>query len=268
MKKSFLTLLALFIILNSCGKSDKYVLIETAYGNIKVKLYKETPQHQENFIKLTKDGFYDGLLFHRVIRNFMIQGGDPASRDAKPGVQLGAGDPGYTIPAEFNKQFFHKKGALSAARQGDAMNPEKRSSGSQFFIVQGKTFTQEELQSLQQSKNSGRKQKIFSRLYNENKDELTKLRSEGSVEAFNVRIAELQEKAEAEAKLGEEYVFSPEQIKAYTGIGGYPSLDNEYTVFGEVVEGLDVIDKIAAVETDQRNRPLQDVKFKITVVKK
>jgi len=267
-KLVFLVLLAFLMIFTSCGKSDKYVLIETEYGNIKVRLYKETPLHQENFIKLAKQGYFDGLLFHRVIQNFMIQGGDPKSKNAQPGIRLGSGDPGYTIPAEINQQFFHKKGALSAARQGDEINPEKRSSGSQFFIVQGKTFTKEEIEAMQQSKNSKRAGAIFHRLFNEKKEEMMKLRQEGKNEEFDVRIAGLQEKAEAEAKQAGDYLFSPEQIGAYTTIGGYPSLDNEYSVFGEVVEGLEVIDKIAAEATDQHDRPVKDIKFKVTVTRK
>jgi cyclophilin family peptidyl-prolyl cis-trans isomerase len=244
------------------------VLIETACGNIKLRLYKETPLHQENFIKLARQGYFNGLSFHRVIQNFMIQGGDPESRNAQPAVRLGSGNPGYTIPAEINRQFFHKKGALSAARQGDNVNPEKRSSGSQFFIVQGKTFTKEELGAIQQSKNAKRVELIFHRLFTENKEEFMRLRQEGKNEEFEVCIAELQEKAEAEAKQVGDFAFSPEQIEAYTTLGGYPSLDNEYTVFGEVVEGLDVIDKIADEATDQYDRPLKDIKFTITVVRK
>lgn len=267
-KTTVLIFLASLFILGSCVKSDKYVLIETNYGNMKVKLYKETPKHQKNFIKLAKQGYFDGMLFHRVIQNFMIQGGDPESKNAKQGDQLGSGGPGYTIPAEFNQQFFHKKGALSAARQPDDVNPEKESSGSQFFIVQGKQFPKEEIENLQQSKNSGRTGLVFRRLFNEKKDEIMKLRQDGKDDEFNIRIAELQEKAEAEAKLVADYIFSPEQIEAYSTIGGYPSLDNEYTVFGEVVEGLEVIDKIAAQGTDLANRPMQDVKFKITVIEK
>ncbi len=268
MKKTTILILILMPMVYSCHNSDKYILIETEYGNMKVKLYKETLKHQQNFIKLAKQGYFDGLLFHRVIQNFMIQGGDPGSGNAKPGQQLGSGGPGYTIPAEFNQKFFHKKGALSAARQPDNVNPEKQSSGSQFFIVQGKTYTKEEIDNIQHSKNSGRAALIFRSLFNENKEEVMKLRQEGKEDEFNVRIAELQEKAREEAKQMGDYTFSPEQIEAYTTIGGYPSLDNEYTVFGEVVEGLEVIDKIAAVETDPHDRPVTDVKLKVTVVRK
>lgn len=192
-------------------KKETMVIISTDYGDMKIKLYDETPLHRDNFIKLAKEGFFDGLLFHRVIPQFMIQGGDPTSRDAKPGQQLGAGGPGYTIPAEFNPNFIHKKGALSAARQGDQVNPKRASSGSQFYIVQGRTASAQELQ-------------------------------RGGIQ------------------------YTPEQIKVYAEQGGTPFLDGQYTVFGEVVEGLDVIDKIAAVRTAPGDRPIEDVKFTVKVV--
>lgn len=195
---------------------EHMVLIKTSFGNMKVKLYNETPQHRDNFIKLVKDSFYKDLLFHRVIAGFMIQGGDPDSRNAAPEKQLGMGGPGYTVPAEILPQFHHKKGALSAARLGDNMNPTKKSSGSQFYVVQGQKYTVEQLQQMEPYK--GKK-------------------------------------------------FTPEEIETYTTIGGTPHLDGQYTVFGEVVEGLDVIDKIAAVQTDPRtNRPVSDVKMDIQIV--
>lgn len=191
-----------------------YVNISTSYGDMLVKLYNETPKHRDNFIKLVKEGYYNDLLFHRVIKDFMIQGGDPDSRNAGPNVQLGAGGPNYKIPAEIIPGLYHKKGALAAARQGDQVNPQKMSSGSQFYIVQGKKSSPAELEQL-------------SRGYGIN--------------------------------------FSPEQKEVYSTIGGTPFLDNSYTVFGEVVKGLDVIDKIAAVKTMYGDRPAVDVKMKITM---
>jgi len=270
MKKIFFLILfvSLFSSCSTGNKGDKYVLIETDYGNMKIRLYKETPLHQENFLKLARQGYFDGMLFHRVIKNFMIQGGDPNSKNAKPGERLGAGDPGYTIPAEFNQKFFHKRGVLSAAREPDNVNPKKESSGSQFFIVQGRKFTKDEITDIQNKKNSARTGLIYRRLFNEKKAELMKLRQEGKQDEFNLQMADIQENAEKEAKQMPEYTFSPEQIEAYTTIGGYPTLDNEYTVFGEVVEGLDVVDKIAAVETDPADRPLKDIRFKMKIVKK
>lgn len=199
------------------ASKDTYVKIETSMGNIVVKLYNETPKHRDNFIKLVREGVYDGLLFHRVIKNFMIQGGDPNSRTAKPGQMLGDGTLGYTIPAEFVQGLYHKKGALAAARQGDQVNPKKESSSCQFYIVQGDKWTLDRLKMLEQ-------------------------------------------------RMGK--TFSDEQIKMYTTVGGTPFLDGDYTVFGEVVEGLDVVDKIAAVQCGAADRPVQDVTMKMTIIEK
>jgi peptidyl-prolyl cis-trans isomerase B (cyclophilin B) len=192
------------------------VEIETDYGTMTVQLSNATPQHRDNFIKLAEEGFYDGTLFHRVIQGFMIQGGDPLSKNPQPGARIGTGGPGYTIPAEFVDTLFHVKGAIAAARQGDAVNPEKRSSGSQFYIVQGRTFTDEELASVESRKG---------------------------------------------------FRYSQEQREAYKTIGGTPFLDGDYTVFGKVIKGLEVIDKIAAVETNPGDRPKKDVKMKVRVIK-
>jgi len=193
----------------------KKILITTKFGEIKIKLYNETPKHRDNMIKLVSEKFYDGTLFHRVIKNFMIQGGDPDSKNAPAGKLLGNGGTGYTIPAEFNSKFFHKKGALAAARMGDNVNPTKASSGSQFYIVQGQIFTKDQLLSMEMS-------------------------------------------------LGKK--FTPQQIEAYTTIGGAPHLDGEYTVFGEVYEGLDIIDKIASVKTDKYDRPIEDISMTIKII--
>lgn len=189
-------------------EKEVMILIKTNQGDIKVKLYNETPYHRDNFIKLVSESFYDSLLFHRVIKDFMIQGGDPVSKGASSSAVLGSGGPGYTIPAEINPDLFHKKGALSAARTGDQMNPTRRSSGSQFYVVQGKVYTTAELDLYAQKMNT---------------------------------------------------VFTAEQIKAYTTIGGTPFLDGQYTVFGEVVEGLDIVDKIAATEIGANDRPKSDI---------
>ncbi len=192
------------------------VEIETEYGTMTVELSNATPQHRDNFIKLAEEGFYDGTLFHRVIKGFMIQGGDPLSKNEQPGAMIGTGGPGYTIPAEFVDSLYHIKGAIAAARQGDQVNPEKRSSGSQFYIVQGRTFTEEEL-------------------------------------------------AMVESRKG--FRYTQEQREAYKTLGGTPFLDGDYTVFGKVVKGLDVIDKIASVETNPGDRPKKDVKMKVRVIK-
>lgn len=204
-------------------KKQTKVLISTEYGDIKVVLFNETPKHRDNFIKLVKEGFYNDLLFHRVMNTFMIQGGDPDSKNAKEGVILGNGGPGYTIPAEFNSKFIHKKGALAAARQPDNVNPKKESSGSQFYIMQGAKHSKKEV------------------------DQITERRNQRRETPIN---------------------YSEEQYQTYANEGGKPHLDMDYTIFGEVVEGLEVIDKIAAVEVDRRNRPKKDIKMTMKIVRK
>jgi len=218
MKKILVYILPLLMLMIfSCGEKQKMVAIETSYGTMKVKLFDETPKHRDNFIKLAKEGFFDDLLFHRIIPGFMIQGGDPKSKGAPAGQPLGQGGPGYTIPAEFVDKYVHTKGMLSAARQGDQVNPKKESSGSQFYIVQGKIENDQMLDAMEKRK------------------------------AFK---------------------YTDEQRQAYKTVGGTPFLDKDYTVFGQVVEGLDVLDKIAAVKTEKRagDRPVEDVKMKIKVL--
>jgi cyclophilin family peptidyl-prolyl cis-trans isomerase len=265
----FLVFASLFVTL-SCGVSQKsketIVLIETEYGNIKIKLYDETPLHRDNFIKLTKDGFYTDLLFHRVIQGFMIQGGDPGSKNAEPGKMLGTGDLGYTIPAEINPKFFHRRGALAAARQGDDINPEKRSSASQFYILQGKVFSTAELDTLQAMMENNRKMSMWQAKFKLVEPELRKLGNEGKQDELMTKYNALKAEAFAEAAKLPSFKFSEEQRKAYTTVGGYPSLDNNYTVFGEVVEGMDVVDNIAKQPTDKFDRPQKDIKFKITIL--
>lgn len=192
------------------------IQIETSMGNMLVKLYHETPLHRDNILKLAEQGFYDDLIFHRVINNFMIQGGDPNSKNAASGAPLGSGGPSYTIPAEFNKNLIHKKGALAAARTGDQVNPEKKSSGSQFYIVHGNK---------------------------QNENAITRIEDQKG------------------------FKYTDEQKKIYAEQGGTPFLDMEYTVFGEVIDGLDVIDKIANTPTSRGDRPEKDVKMKIRVLK-
>ena len=192
------------------------VEIETEFGTMVAELFNGTPLHRDNFIKLAEEGYFDGTLFHRVIAEFMIQGGDPNSKDAAAGQPLGMGGPGYTVPAEMRDSLVHVKGALSAARMGDAGNPLKASSGSQFYIVQGKVLDANTLSRIEMSKGMH---------------------------------------------------YTPEQKELYMSIGGTPFLDREYTVFGRVIKGLDVLDKIAAVQKDPRDRPLKDVKMKIQVIK-
>ena len=227
------------------------VKLETSLGDIVVELYNETPQHRDNFVKLVKEGFYDGVLFHRVINNFMIQTGDPDSKTAGPDDLLGGGDPGYTIEAEFVfPKYFHKRGALAAARTGDQANPMRRSSGSQFYIVTGQVFGTEQLMGMLQAK----KQDIFRRLVMENQDKIKQLQENNDEAGIHALQDELIRQTEAEAQFDE-------LIEAYTTIGGTPHLDGQYTVFGEVVEGMDVVDKIQNTTTDRRDRPTVDIKI-------
>ncbi len=268
----FAFLIATFFIQTSCGNSTKKtsketkVKIETEYGDLIVKLYNQTPQHRDNFIKLAKEGFYDDLLFHRVINGFMIQGGDPDSKNAEAGKRLGGGDPGYTIPAEIDSSLFHKKGVLAAARRGGPGNPEKRSSGSQFYIVQGTVFTEGAIDTMEMKLNMQRQRSVMQKYFQGAQQELNQLKQEGDQDQLNIRVAEIREQANQEISKLPTLKISPERREIYTTIGGYPSLDNEYTVFGEIVEGLDVLDKIAGVETDQYDRPSEDIKMKVKVI--
>ena len=248
-------------------EKETMVVLTTEYGTMKIKLYNETPQHRDNFIKLIEKGFYNDLLFHRVIKDFMIQGGDPDSKNAPASKQLGAGDVGYTIPAEFvYPKYYHKKGALAAARQGDQVNPEKRSSGCQFYIVQGKVMNEVEIGQMEKNMLNKAKQNRFYQMADERSAEIQKLRAaqdkEGLMKLQNELIAQMEKEFE-----GKKIEMSAEMKKDYMTIGGTPFLDNEYTVFGEVVEGLEVIDAIAAVQTAPGDRPLKDLKMKIEVIK-
>ena len=261
-------LLAFCVLLVSCnlksnnknmGKEQK-VKIETSVGDIVIKLYNETPQHRDNFIKLVNDGTYEKTLFHRVIESFMIQAGDPDSKNAPKGKSLGSGDMGYTIPAEIvYPQLFHKKGALSSARLGDQVNPEKASSGCQFYIVTGNVYSEESILEMENQKNDAAVNVIFDRLAREHMKEIYKLRKAQDDEALYALQEDLVSRAEIEAGKQSPFAFTPEQVAAYTTVGGTPHLDQEYTVFGEVLEGLDIVEKIEKVETDRSDRPNEDV---------
>ena len=248
-------------------KPTPQVLISTSLGDIVVRLYDDTPAHRDNFLKLAREGFYDGTLFHRVIKNFMIQGGDPDSKNAEPGQQLGSGDVGYTLPAEFvYPTHYHKRGVLSAARQGDQVNPERRSSGCQFYIVWGDVYMPQQLQQFEQRQNQGRGQQIFDELAQQHMDSIRAMYARQDQAGLNKLQAQLAE--ETNKRLAEEpgFKFTEEQVDAYTVVGGTPHLDGQYTVFGEVVSGLDVIEKLQAVPTNDQDRPLQDVSMKVKVL--
>ena len=243
-------------------EKETVLKIETSMGDIKVKLYNETPKHRDNFIKLAKDGTYNGTLFHRVIKDIMVQAGDPESKNAPKGKMLGSGDVGYTVPAEFvYPKYFHKKGALSAARQGDEVNPKKESSGCQFYIVTGKVFNDSTLLNMEQQKNQNKVTEAFNALAQKHMKEIYKMRKANDQDGLYALQDTLFIQAEAEAAKQPDFHFTPEQIKAYTTVGGTPHLDGEYTVFGEVVEGMDIVDKIQQVKTDRSDRPEEDVKI-------
>ena len=249
-------------------ENETKLKIETSAGDIVVELYNETPRHRDNFIKLAQDGTYEGTLFHRVIKDFMIQAGDPESKNAPKGKMLGAGDMGYTIPAEFvYPKYFHKKGALSAARQSDNVNPEKASSGCQFYIVTGKVYSDSTLLDMERQMNQLRLNNAFQTLVQKNMKTIYKLRREGNQDGLLDLQDTLIAQAEAQVEKEEPFRFTPEQVQAYTTVGGTPHLDGEYTVFGEVLEGMDVVDKIQRVKTDRNDRPEEDVVIeKVTVL--
>jgi cyclophilin family peptidyl-prolyl cis-trans isomerase len=260
MNKTLAAIIIGISLLTSCkSEKDFLVTIRTPYGDMKAILYDETPKHKANFIKLAKDGFYDSILFHRVMKEFMIQGGDPDSKGAAKGAALGTGGPSYTVPAEFIKSLHHHKGALSAARQPDNVNSEKASSASQFYVVQGKVWTEEELtvdmnklgmaaqQLMQQPKYDSIKQLC-----------MNTYQSEGP-EAYGKLLVEMKDFISEVMKVKVTKDMSKERLDVYTSTGGTPHLDDEYTVFGKVVSGLEVIDKIAEQTVDRRNRPLEDI---------
>ena len=243
---------------------DAKVLISTSEGDIEILLYGATPKHQANFIKLASEGYYDGTLFHRVINEFMVQAGDPDSKGAPAGKALGQGGPGYQIDAEFvYPQYFHKRGALAAARTSDQINPERKSSGSQFYIVTGKVYSDAELAQMEQQMKGSAMQTVFYQLVAERRPQIMKMQQEGD----QAGLMKLQEEliALAEAKTPDAKLTA-EQREAYTTVGGTPFLDNQYTVFGEVTKGMDVVAKIEKTNTGANDRPTNDIKILSTKV--
>jgi peptidylprolyl isomerase len=258
-----------------CGAqthSKETILISTSLGNIKIKLFEETPLHKKNFLKLVRQGFYDSLLFHRVINSFMVQGGDPDSKRANDTILLGNGDVGYWIPAEINPKIYHKKGVLAAAREGDDINPKKESSGCQFYIVMGKKYDSLALQKAEIRVNREIITKInylvgFGGKSPELKSYYTRLFAQGKEDSLKIVVKQLTDAvSKAEYAKTKHYTWTPEQRKTYATLGGTPHLDNNYTIFGEVIEGLEVIDKIAAVKTNKNDRPKENIRMKITIV--
>ncbi len=268
-------LLAAMLLTSFTNKGNNkvtYVIIETKFGPIKAMLYNETPKHRDNFIKLVNEGFYDSLLFHRVIKNFMIQGGDPGSKNAPANKPLGSGGPGYKIDAEFVDGLFHKKGALAAAREGDQVNPEKQSSGSQFYIVMGQIINNEMLANFEEQINFPKRRQLVFDYVDKPENAAIKtladsLQRAQKFDEINQLFGNIAQQLEPEYQKLDLFHFTPQMIEAYTTVGGTPHLDNQYTVFGQVVEGLNIIDSIANVKTNRADRPIDDIIMKIKIVK-
>jgi len=258
--RHFFILPAIFLLI-ACnapdGNENTIVLIKTSLGDIRVKLYDNTPIHRDNFIRLVNMGFYEGITFHRVIKDFMIQAGDPATRSGLTKEQLDTLD-NYTIPSEFRRDHWHKKGALAAAREGNEANPEMRSSGTQFYIVQGKKLSEAEVTATGDRINNNMKQVLFSKLLREAAD---------SARLAGTPLEESQIQERASMKMFDylttvgEFKFPKEQIDSYINEGGVPRLDGTYTVFGEVIEGIEVVDRIAAAQTNAADKPVNDIKI-------
>lgn len=242
------------------------VKIETSLGNIIVRLYDETPIHRDNFLKLANDGFYNGTLFHRVIKNFMIQGGDPESKGAPAGKQLGSGDAGYTLPAEIKPGLFHKRGALAAARLGDEVNPKRDSSGCQFYIVWGEVMNAGKLAQMDKQMQMQAEQSYFNSLVQQHKAEILQLRKNRDQQGLIALQDHLIAETKAYCKENPAQGLTAEQKEVYSTIGGTPFLDGQYTVFGEVEEGLDIVEQIQNVATARGDRPKEDISMTVSVI--
>lgn len=242
------------------------VLIETNMGNITVLLYDETPEHAQNFMQLVNAAHFDGTLFYRVINNFIIQGGSSDSRNAPKGKHIGYGVSTCIINSEFNAQYYHKRGALCAPRQPDDVNLFKKSDVSQFYIVWGRIYSNEELDILENNHNKPIEIELKKKYYLPRKKELSELKATDP-NAFNNLLREIKNKIEVEYNSSDLKKFTAQQREIYTTIGGVPALDGEYTVFGEVVDGLAVVQNISHIKTDKNNRPYTDVKMKLRVLK-
>lgn len=241
--------------------------IKTTEGDIVIRLYDETPKHRDNFLKLAKNGYFNGTLFHRVIKDFMIQGGDPDSKNAPKGKILGTGGPDYTIPAEFvYPRYFHKRGALSAARTGDEVNPDRESSGSQFYIVWGKIYKPAELKQMERQMAMQQEQEVFNLLAKEHREEIMEFRRNRDQAGLQTLQEQLIEETKKICRQKGKPTFTTEQTEAYTTVGGTPFLDNQYTVFGEVEEGINVVERIQNRKTDRNDRPTEDVKMEAIAI--
>lgn len=273
-KKTCLILLFLLVSFSSeklfaQAKTNSIILIETNFGNIKLKLYKETPKHRKNFLQLIENKHFDGTLFYRVIKGFVLQGGSQDSRNASPGRQIGYGSSNRTIESEFLPQYFHKKGALSAPRQPDKVNIFKESDVSQFYITHGKVYTLDELKSMEKAINKPIRNQIVRRYLTPNKRKvLDSLKKAKKVKEFRAIAGKIKSSIAFDYESSpDKLIFTEAQKKAYTTVGGVPHLDKNYTVFGEVISGFEVMDKIANLKSDKHDRPYKDVKMKVRILK-
>ena len=264
----FLIIFGFLIFSFQSYSQSKVVEISTNMGNMKFRLYDDTPKHRDAFIELTKEGYYDGTLFYRVIKDFLIQGGSKSSRNAAPGKRIGYGDPDKTVDDEILKNHFHKKGVLCAPRQPDEVNPHKQSDISQFFIIKGRIHTEGELDTMEMAVNRPIRNRVVQRyMTREVREELKKLKEENKVEEFREIAEDVKKNIEMEYNVDPDVLkFSDEQRKVYTTVGGYPALDGKYTIFGECISGFETIDKISSLKTDENNRPLTDVKITVKVL--
>ncbi|MGD9558894.1 MAG: peptidylprolyl isomerase [Mangrovibacterium sp.] len=268
-RKKYTGILAALVLFSiQAGAQGRIAEIQTNLGNMRFELFDDTPKHRDAFIELARSGYYDGTLFYRVIQDFLIQGGSASSRNAAPGKQIGYGDPDKTVDDEIVPGHFHFKGALCAPRQPDEVNPFKQSDISQFYIVKGQIFTQGQLDTMELAVNRPIRNKIVAEVYTaEIREKLKELKAAAKVAEFRELAGRVKDDIEAKMQLEPGVLeFSKEQRKAYTTVGGYPDLDGKYTVFGQCIAGLEVIDKIAALKTDANNRPLTDVKITVRII--
>ncbi len=264
--KPIIVALAIATQVSTSSAQTHHVLISTNMGNMKAVLFDDTPKHRDEFMRLVRAKHFDGTLFYRCVKNFVIQGGSSDSRNAQPGQHIGYGNDAVNIDSEFNKKRFHQFGALCAPRQPDKVNMLKFSDISQFYIVKGRTYPDSILNKMELSVNTPIKNKLRQTYYLPHKDELLKLKAEGRKKEYNALVTEIKERIDYEYRISDYKEFTPEQREAYTQRGGTPELDGEYTVFGQIIEGLDVITKISNLKVDKNDRPLTDVKITITII--